>query len=73
MSGLIERDESGRRRGIEQHGRDSRDESPAIRARVSEQPGEGVHSVNRYFSRTHSATKPSSQVIFFPSSYPRPS
>jgi hypothetical protein len=27
-----------------------------------------IHSVNRYFSSTHNATKPSRQVIFFPSS-----
>jgi hypothetical protein len=68
-----EGDEAGRRRGVEQHGRDSRGEAPTVRASVCEQPRESVHSVNRYLNRTHSATKPSSHVIFFPSSYPRPS
>ena len=65
---LDQGDEAGRRRGVEQHRRDRRGKAPAIRARVGEQPRERAHSVNRYFSSTHSATKPSRQVIFFPSS-----
>ena len=65
---LDEGNESCRRRGVEQHGRDGRGKASLVRACVGEQPRESAHSVNRYFTRTHSATKPSSQVIFFPSS-----
>ena len=49
------------------------DQPAAIRRRVAKQPEEFVHSVNRYLSSTQSATTPSRHVIFFPSSYPRPS
>ena len=38
-----------------------------------QQAEERIHSVNRYFRSTHNATTPSRHVIFFPSSYPRPS
>jgi len=37
--GLDERGQSGGRGGIEQHGRDRRDQAPAIRAGVAEKPG----------------------------------
>ena len=58
----------GRRRGIHHHGRERHGKSPAIRPGVPEQAVKRIHSVNRYFSSTHSATKPSRQVIFLPSS-----
>ena len=60
--------EAGRGGGVDQHRRDRRGEAPAIRAGVAKQAGERVHSVNRYFSSTQSATNPSRQVIFLPSS-----
>ena len=44
-----------------------------VRRGVTQKASELVHSVNRYFTSTQSATTPSRQVIFFPSSYPRPS
>ncbi len=54
--------------GVDHHSGKRRDEPPAVRAGVGEQAMEWIHSVNRYFSSTHSATKPSRQVIFLPSS-----
>jgi hypothetical protein len=65
--------DAGGGRGIDDHRDEGRNEPPAIRAGIREQARERVHSVNRYFKSTHSATMPSRQVIFFPSSYPRPS
>ena len=60
--------DGGRGSGINHHRGDGRDETPAVRAGVTEQARERIHSVNRYLNSTHSATKPSRQVIFFPSS-----
>ena len=55
-------------RRVYQH-REQGDGHPApVGPRILEQAAELVHSVNRYFSSTHSATMPSRQVIFFPSS-----
>ena len=68
---LINQDDVGA--GVEDHRAERCDEAPAIRPRVPEQTIETVHSVNRYFKSTQSATTPSRQVIFLPSSYPRPS
>jgi hypothetical protein len=56
------------RGSVDHHGRERRSKSPAIRPGVPEQAVKRIHSVNRYFSSTHNATKPSRQVIFFPSS-----
>ena len=42
---LDEGDEPGRRRGVEQHGHDSRGEAPPIGTRVGEQPRKRAHSV----------------------------
>ena len=64
-------DERRNRRGggrVDHHGRERRSKSPTVRAGVPEQAVKRIHSVNRYFSSTHNATKPSRQVIFFPSS-----
>ena len=59
---------AGRRGGVHQHRHDRPREPPAIGRGVAKQAEERVHSVNRYFSSTHSATTPSRQVIFLPSS-----
>ena len=50
-------------------------QAAAVRPRVREETPEGMfsHSVNRYLSSVQMATMPSRQVIFLPSSYPRPS
>ena len=58
---------------VEQHGGEGRNKPSPVTPGVPEQAREYAHSVNRYFNSTHSATNPSRQVIFFPSSYPRPS
>ena len=44
------------------------EQTPAIGPPEADQPQERVHSLNRYFSSTHSATTPSRHPIFFPSS-----
>src|SRR4029453_6313242 len=63
-----------RRPGRVQHHRQKRNgELGPVGRRVPQQSKELFHSLNRYFSSTQSATTPSRQVIFFPSSYPRPS
>ncbi len=65
--------ERGRGGAVQHHGGQRCGQPRAMRARVFEQSAKGVHSLNRYLSSTHSATTPSRQPIFLPSSYPRPS
>ena len=63
-----QRDDESRRDGVEHH-RDHRPRQAAsVGFRVPEEPEKRVHSVKRYFRSTHSATTPSRQVIFLPSS-----
>ena len=58
----------GRGGGINDHRGRGRDKAPAVGAGIAQQARERIHSVNRYLNSTHSATNPSRQVIFFPSS-----
>jgi len=53
---------------VDHHRRERRSKSPTVGTGEPEQAVKRIHSMNRYFSSTHNATKPSRQVIFFPSS-----
>ncbi len=53
---------------VQRHRQERNGELAPVGRRVPKQPKELFHSRNRYLSRTHSATTPSRQVIFFPSS-----
>jgi hypothetical protein len=66
-------DDQRGRDGIDHHRQHRPRQADPVRLCVPEKSEERVHSVKRYFSRTQSATTPSRQVIFLPSSYPRPS
>ncbi len=61
-------DDQRRRNGIDHHRQHRPGQAALIWLCVAKKPEERVHSVKRYFSRTHSATTPSRQVIFLPSS-----
>ena len=66
---LDERGQARRSDGVDEHADDGPGEPAAIRRRVAEQTLQRMrHSVNRYFNSVQTATTPSFQVIFFPSS-----
>ena len=70
---LNQRGHACRGRAVDHHRHHRGRQSPTVRARIGDQTKERAHSLNRYRSRTHSATTPSRQPIFLPSAYPRPS
>src|SRR5258707_263057 len=61
--------QSGRPDGVQRHPRDGGNQPPAVGPRVAKEAPQRVrHSVNRYFRSVHTASMPSFQVIFLPSS-----
>ena len=56
------------RKAVDDHRCDRSGQSPAVGPGELEQPEKGGHSPNRYFSSTQTATTPSRQPIFLPSS-----
>src|SRR5581483_9428798 len=59
--------------GVDHHRHHRPSQAAPVGLCVPKKPKERVHSLKRYLSSTQSATTPSRQVIFLPSSYPRPS
>ena len=55
-------------RGVDERRQDRPCDATTVRPGVPKEAEEDAHSVNRYFMSTHNATRPSRQVIFFPSS-----
>ncbi len=65
---LDQRRDARLRQSVHHHRHECADEPPAIGPGVLEESEERLHSVNRYLSKTQTATTPSRQPIFLPSS-----